>query len=141
MGGGKSGLFFGTKGAQQEYQFSIFPDTIRKDRDAPFSNATNSGPSKHENGTAVSKQVRITAEAVLKKCAEYHSAHITAHQLTEWLSLIVSSPRYKMTAELQRVIVDNLGFLTRHIDSTSVETKAFDSALQMFEKQLLAIMH
>lgn len=136
MGGGTSGLFFGTKGSKQDYQYSLFPDSIRKDvvvRDADAFGASG----QIGNGTRTrSKHQLITVEMVLQKCQEYHSGHISAVQLVEWLSLITSSHNFRLSQQLRSAITEVLEIFLNCLRLIANSSSAFDKELQEFEKSL-----
>ena len=136
MGGGTSGLFFGTKGAKHVYQYSIFPDRIRKDsRD--YSEATSNAGS--QTGSAAQtreKRQLITANTILQKIHEYRAGSISAQELVDWLSFVVLSPQYRMSQKLRSVTKVAIISLSRSLSLAINSTSAFNQNLQIFEDHL-----
>lgn len=131
MGGGISNLFYGTKGSQQEYQFTLFE---------PFETASISHDSKVASGLSQNniQSILISVKTVLLKCSEYHDHKITAKQLTQWLFCIIKNPIYKVSRKLRGAIKDGLlNFEKCLLESREdYDAKAFGIALTIFESQL-----
>lgn len=134
MGGGTSGLYFGTKGSRQEYQYSFFPDLIRKDTLEPIEGIGNSGLQSGSEAKSHLKKHLITIQMVLKKCLEYHAGIITAQQLVEWLSFVITAPTYRIEHRLRDTIVNAVCALSTCLSLDSIS--AFEQELAVFENQL-----
>ena len=134
MGGGTSGLFFGTKGSRHEYQYSLFPDRIRKDVSERTEGTGNTGLKNSGETESRSKKQLITIKMVLKKCLEYHAGRISAQQLVDWLSFVTSSPTFRMEQRLRITIVNAIPSLSSYLRHDDII--AFDQVLTEFENNL-----
>ena len=136
MGGGTSGLFFGTKGAKHEYQYSIFPDRIRKDN-WDFSEITsNVGDQAGSTRQDREKKQLVTANMVLQKIHEYRTDSISAQELVDWLSFVVSSPHYRMDRRLRSIVIDAISVLSNCLRLKKDRISAFNWELQEIENRL-----
>lgn len=134
MGGGTSGLFFGTKGSRHEYQYSLFPDRIRKDVSVSMEGTGNTGLRNSGEAKSRSKKKLITIKMVLKKCLEYHDGRISAQKLVDWLSFVTTSPTYRMEQRLRITIVNAIASLSSCLRHDNF--LAFDQVLTEFENHL-----
>lgn len=136
MGGGTSGLFFGTKGAKHEYQYSLFPDGIRKDGWDSSAVASNTGSQAGSTAQTQEKRQLITASMILQKIHEYHVGSIGAQDLVDWLSFVVSSPHYHMDRRLRSIVRDGIRVLSYCLRLKEDWTPAFNRKLQEIENRL-----
>lgn len=104
MGGGTSGLYYGTRGSQQVYQFSLFPDMARKDSPDGYIAKTSFNGESTMPRSKPAKQI-ITVEMVLEKIEIYYSNGISCVQLVQWLTAISTSPYYLLRPSRLKVTV------------------------------------
>lgn len=102
MGGGTSNLFYGTKGAQKEYQYTFFQDE-RTGNSTGQVNFVSEGAVSGIPTKTVRKQ-KISVDAVSKKCHDYYDGKLGAQQFTNWLRHITSEPIYEMEDKLRLLI-------------------------------------
>lgn len=102
MGGGTSNLFYGTKGAQNEYQYTFFQDERTRNAIGQVNfvseDAVSGAPAK-----SIRKR-KISVEAVIKKCHDYYDGKLGAQQFTNWLRRIASDPIYEVEEKLRFLI-------------------------------------
>ena len=138
MGGGRSNLFFGTKGAKSEYQFTLFPDDEKPKRKTRKNIEGNSivGDISSLAETAVRTQ-DISVEMVLQKCQDYWNEELNSDKLVAWLSHIYMEPRYKMQSMLKSIIGLSLKTFSHCItDSGKYDVVEFEIALKKLENSL-----
>lgn len=130
MGGGVSGLFYGTKGSQREYQYTLFGDDSKT---SPGGTVKISSIGAHQS----IREKIISVEMVLKKCQKYRDGILTAHQLVQWLVHITVGPQYNLQNDLLRVITTALhNFSTCNQQGSQYNIEAFNLALDAFEQEL-----
>lgn len=136
MGGGTSGLFFGTKGAKHEYQYSLFPDRIRKDSWDSSAVASKTGSQAGSTSQTQEKRQLITASMILQKIHEYRAGSIGAQDLVDWLSFVVSSPYFRMSQRLRLAIREAIISISKCLDLAVGSISAFNRNLEVFEEKL-----
>lgn len=139
MGGGTSGLYYGTKGSRQDYQYSLFPDLLRRDNNLYDYNENNQESAVGGSSTGTSIQTQfITVGMVMKKCQDYHLKRLTAQQLLEWLSMVIHSPHCRMERRLRNMISKFLRKIANHQSEKqeAVDQNYFEQQLLLFEGQL-----
>lgn len=137
MGGGTSGLFFGTKGSKHEYQYSLFPDLIRKDVMVHSEGIASMGFRVGGTTTqAHGEKILLTTDTVLQKCFEYHIGSISAQELVDWLSFVVSSPYYRMKQSLRSIVRDAVKILSGCLRLKVNSILVFNQKLQEMENNL-----
>lgn len=111
MGGGRSGLFPGTKGAAP-YQLSLFSEPIKVRRRGvtfisnegiPGGEAVSGGEHK-----AIGKLHFLTVKEILKKCMEYRLEAISESQFIDWLRRVLKSKQYYIEANLRAILINAL---------------------------------
>ena len=130
MGGGTSGLFFGTKGAKHEYQYSLFPDRIRKDSWDSSAVASKTGSQAGSTSQTQEKRQLIT------KIHEYRAGSIGVQDLVDWLSFVVSSPYFRMSQRLRLAIREAIISISKCLDLAVGSISAFNRNLEVFEEKL-----
>ena len=133
MGGGTSGLYFGTKGSKREYQYSLFPDRIRKDS-LECAEATVRAEFQHCDEADTSKKPLITLKMVLKKCTDYRNGLITAEQLVDWLFYVTRPSIFRMKQLLRNAIVSAVNSLFHCLHN--IDILSFNRELDDFENKL-----
>lgn len=142
MGAGTSGLYFGTRGSRQDYQFSLFPDIVRKDSAVQdMAEIVSTGSKAYTTRSNLGKQV-ITVEMVLEKCNEFHNRDISATQLVQWLTTISTSPYYRLVpSELKEVVRSALNSFEKiDLPASQNETVRFNIVLNKLEQKLHQIL-
>lgn len=134
MGGGTSGLFFGTKGAKHDYQYSLFPDLIRKDKTEFTEGVGSTGLQNSNEPKTRSKKRLITVDILLQKCLEYHAGKISAQQLVDWLFFITMATTYWIESHLKTTIVNAAYSLSSCLCNNDI--LEFNRELIKFENQL-----
>lgn len=129
-------MFFGTKGAKHEYQYSLFPDRIRKDGWDSLEVTSNAGSQIGSTAQAREKRQLITANMVLQKIHEYRASSISAQELVDWLSFVVSSPHYRMDRLLRSIVRDAIRVLSNCLRLKEDRISAFNRELQEIENRL-----
>ena len=136
MGGGTSGLFFGTKGAKHEYQYSLFPDRIRKDSWDSSAVASKTGSQAGSTSQTQEKRQLITASMILQKIHEYRAGCIGAQDLVDWLSSVVSSPYFRVSQRLRLAIREAIISISKCLGLAVGSISAFNRNLEVFEEKL-----
>ena len=137
MGGGRSGLFPATKGADP-YQMSLLESPIRVRHKGVIYVGENAlvGGGAGSSQTA-EKFIAITPKDVLNKCMQYRLEIITEFQLVDWLLLTLRNKRYNISTQLREVLKSGLEGLRAARRSNNVfDPKVFISALENFEHRL-----
>lgn len=134
MGGGVSGLFYGTKGSQREYQYTLFDDDPK----------ISSGGAVKTSSIGAHQSIRkkvISVEMVLKKCQKYRDGILPAYQLVQWLVHITIDPQYDLQNDLLRTITTALhNFSTCKQEGSQYNIEAFNLALDVFEQELYRLL-
>lgn len=106
MGGGTSNLFYGTKGSQKEYQYTLFVDEdFTKHKEQVVASSGNI-VTKRSRKTSYLQE--ISAATIIKKCHEYYDGKLSAKQFVDWLEYIISNQSYRMEDRLRYLIREML---------------------------------
>lgn len=140
MGGGRSGLFPGTKGADA-YQHSLFPDvlTVRR-RGAIYipvmDNAVGGGVT--VVGPHVESKLRVlTVKEVLEKFMDYRYGDISEANLVRWLQKVLTSRHYYIEPSLRRALTRGYAALKATKTAAQVYDKeGFLSAIEKIESEI-----
>lgn len=132
MGGGTSGLFYGTKGSQKEYQYTLFDAS----EEMPKIAANVSSGKAHKS----IRKKKISVEMVLKKCQNYRDGILTAQQLVQWLFLISTEPFYDLPDDLWSTINAALHNFSKCKIEHQYDVEMFNSALTVFENELYGLL-
>lgn len=138
MGGGTSNLFHGTKGAKQEYQFSLLADDKKNTKrvDGVPEGGAYGGASAKTSTKSTRKQA-VSVEMVLRKCQSYHDGKVSAKKLVDWLLHISTEPYYEMQSDLMSIILIALrGFIQCALSSGKYDMLKFDTVLNELENAL-----
>lgn len=132
MGGGTSGLFYGTKGSQKEYQYTLF--NVNEETSKIAVNASSGKPNK-----SIRKK-KISVEMVLKKCQNYRDGILTDQQLVQWLYHISTEPFYDLQDDLWGAINTALHNFSKCKIEHQYDVEMFNSALTVFENELYGLL-
>jgi hypothetical protein len=141
MGGGTSGLFYGTRGSRQVYQFSLFPDTVRKDSPDGYIAKTSFNGESTTPRSKPTKQI-ITVEMVLEKIEMYYSNEISCTQLAQWLTAISTSPYYQLRpSRLKAMVLSSLKDISKvKLSSGQYNQVVFDALILNLKLDLQRIL-
>ena len=143
MGGGRSGVFPGTRGADN-YQQSIWDSSIRvRHRGPTFVN----GEEGQVSGVSIlggfpdvkhtRKLVVLTGADVLEQCLLYRFGVITEKQLIEWIEYRLRSKRYSISQDLRICLKNGVTELkSTKVPNGKYDQTAFMVALEHFEHVL-----
>lgn len=141
MGGGRSGLFPGTKGADH-HQISLLDEPIRVyRRGVKYVPGEGSGDGGMVGGTTGAKAlILITSKDVLERCMYYRLGAITGIQLISWLQKVLRGQKYSIGRCLRNLIADGLLKLkaTKTLGG-NFDLDAFLDALEDFERKLVTL--
>ena len=133
MGTGYSDSFVGTKGAagvNKNHQFSMMDELpVRSKVNAKAGIGTSSGDNKR-----MGNKFAISIEMVLLMCKRYRSDEITDIQLLEWLMLICSDSRFRITKRLRLICEKAIPLF-----KASLKSSSFNRVLTQFENDLMAL--
>lgn len=139
MGGGRSGLFHGTKNAD-EYQQTFFPEpfAVRKRGAIYISNTegTVGGGivAKHPN----SKKLHVlTAKEIFEKFMDYRYGDVSESQLVQWLKKVLTSEHYYVEPSLRCILTSGLADLkaTKTV-SRGYDKRCFLAVIKRIESKL-----
>lgn len=123
MGGGRSGLFPGTEGADA-YQQSLFQEPIstrqRGNTYLPIGGGVAGGSMVGEKPGA--KLRVLTVKEVLEKFMDYRYGDISEAQLVQWLQWVLGNKHYYIESRLRRALVKGLAALK----ATKTASKMYD---------------
>lgn len=141
MGGGRSGLFLGTAGADV-YQESLFlePVDVRR-RGATYlpnvesaivGGATIGGQSKD-------KLYVLTIKEILKKFMDYRFGRVSESKLVHWLQTVLSNRHYYIESSLRHILTKGLIALkATKAASQSYDRQNFLVELERIESEMLS---
>lgn len=148
MGGGRSGLFPGTNGAEPQ-QMTLFNSQIPLRR----CNTTHivvevEGSRLHSDGVGIGRSVQgrdkflLTPYEVLRKCLHWRIGAITSNELVIWIRDRLNNKRYHMSPNQLCNILEN--YLAK-LKSTAIDKKSFDEVkflayIECLEKELESIL-
>jgi len=132
MGGGTSGLFYGTKGSQKEYQYTLF--NVNEETSKIEATTSSGKPNK-----SIRKK-KISVEMVLKKCQNYRDGILTNQQLVQWLYRISTEPLYDLQDDLWGAINVALYNFSRCKIEDQYDVEMFSSVLTEFESILYRLL-
>lgn len=140
MGGGRSGLFPGTKGASPHQQ-SLFPDTIKVRRRGvtfvPAEAVSGSGIASSDRCKSTEKLHLLTVKEVLKKCMEYRLGAISESQLIDWIQRVLANKRYYIEPKLRTALMNGLARLKNAKETTrTYNQKTFLIELERLETEI-----
>lgn len=133
MGGGRSGLFPGTSGAD-EVQSSLFEEKMKvRHRGPTFIVGEGVSGSGLGGSTAEVKLKLLTVDEVLKKCLLYRIGAWRESKLITWIQRTLADTKYSIAPNLRTVLKIGL------VDLKSAKTSAgvFDSAIFMIALEQL----
>ncbi len=141
MGGGRLGLFPGTKGADHQ-QLSLLNEPIRVHHRGPTyipdSGSVGTTGGMATGHTPVQKAlILIVPKIVLEQCMRYRLGVLSERQLVSWLEKILKGHRYSIAPGLREVIADGLVALKATSGFGKIyNTDLFLAALMTFERRL-----
>jgi len=139
MGGGTSNLFYGTKGARQEYQYTLFTDKPTEKSKKEISVASPCVDMELDYQVNMTCKKKITVTMVIRKCHSYYDKKITEKQLVNWLDAIISDLNCEIGENLRHLIVSVLHNLKLCLANVS-EVVMFSSLVHNFEKRLYQLL-
>ena len=148
MGGGMSGLFPGTKGAEPQ-QMTLFNSQIsmrRCNTTHVMVEVESSRP--HSDGVGIGRSVQgrdkflLTPYEVLRKCLHWRIGAITSNELVIWIHNRLNNKQYHMSPNQLRNILEN--YLAK-LKSTAIDKKRFDEVkflayIEYLEKELESVL-
>ena len=137
MGGGRSGLFPGTRGASPHQQ-SLFPDPIEiRHRGATFipAESISNGMSTSGRHKSIVKLRVLTEKEVLKRCMEYRLGAISEAQFVDWLQRVLANKRYYIEFRLRAVLITGLA----RLKNTKETAQTYNQKLFLIELERLEI--
>lgn len=134
MGGATSNLFYGTKGAQKEYQYTLFPNE-KVSKNIEQVTVVSVG-AMSETPKRVPYKQKILVVTIIEKCYEYYDGKLSAQPFVDWLKDILSDPLYSIVGKLRRLIETALQKLQQCL---AEDSEQFTLLVQAFEKSLLQL--
>lgn len=144
MGGGRTGLFAGTKGADSQ-QISLIPNPISvRHRGPNYDVEQGLGVGAGGNGGGIAIKDRtllLTPPDVLKKCLHWRIGAISDGDLVRWIQGKLNDGRYRMVPpQLRPALVDYVSKLkSTRIAGKGYDTLAFLAFVTKLEEELEAM--
>lgn len=137
MGGGMSNLFYGTKGAQEEYQYTLFQDkkTLQDTKQAVVASVGTVS----ERSKRLSHKRKITVTIVIVKCNEFYSGLLDIQGLVNWLICILE-PDYEMEAQLRQLIETTLNKFDLYLKHIQLPIEELTAQVHSFERELCQLL-
>lgn len=141
MGGGRSGLFLGTEGADM-YQESLFPETsaIRRKGFTYVPVDGNFAERGVASGRSSSDKLRVlTVKDILQKFMDYRFGEISESRLVQWIQMVLQNRQYYIEAHLRLRLTNGLSKLKKaKTASKSYDPKAFLAEIEKIENTILS---
>lgn len=141
MGGGRSGLFHGTVGAD-EYQESLFEEPVSiRHRGTSFlpkeEGVTIGGTA--AGGYSSDKLHVLTVREILKKFMDYRFGRVSESKLVYWLQAILNNRGYYIEPTLRHIPAKGLARLkATKTESQSYDRRRFLAEIEKIEDEILS---
>ncbi len=130
MGGGRSGLFHGTEGADV-YQQSLFPEAIAvRRRGATYISAVGGVSGSGFAGNPDRDRLHVlTVKEVLEKFMDYRYGDISEFQLVQWIQGVLTKRHYYIEPFLRCALIKGLAALK----NTKTASQVYDKVRFLIE--------